>query len=443
VAGLLLAAAVGYASASTPQTAAVGAALLLAVALAFRHTSAAFGAALLLLAYSPENLGTGGVLSHPELQKGAVYLSLLPLMIARGVHPRMLLPLATYVVLAVLAVLHDDLTPGLGIGQMSSTYVTLTVGWSALAVKWRGTADLGLLKIVTTLPLVCVALGLVLQVAGLHEMIQAATTFDPVARLRGASIASQLALTSFVSCIAATVLWRTSRWTPAPYVLVANIVILGATASRGAAIALVIALAGPTVRHALSSLRRDRTLGLVQLAALVIVAGVVLATVVPRLESRNSGGRYYAGAGTITDSSSGRDEAWREFYAIAKQSPLFGHGLGSGPITKIEQSGFQAQHNEYLRFFLEGGYVGGGLVLFSIVLAVGFAIASAPRRIRLDLVGAALGVAFLSITDNTLTSINLIVPFGLLLGISASLPGERKRRRRLHDPVEPAGLATA
>src|SRR6185312_2947936 len=111
------------------------------------------------------------------------------------------------------------------------------------------------------------------------------------------------------------------------------------------------------------------------------------------------------------DKTSGRAEAWHEFYVIAKQSPLFGHGLGAGPITKIREKGFLAQHNEYLRLFLEGGYVGGGLVLLAIVIVIGTCIRLAPRRIRLDLLGLAIGFAILAYTDNTLTSVNLQVPF--------------------------------
>jgi O-antigen ligase len=420
LAAVLIAAAVGVGANAAPLGAAVIAALLVAVAVMLRHSTALFAGSMLLLAYTPEYLGVGGPLSRPEFQKGSIYLALLVLIAARGVNARMLLPVAAYVVLAVLSILHKDLAPGLTAGQMVSSFVTLTVGWVALSVRWRET-DLWLLKVVAALPVLCVLLGVVLQLAGLHELVQPATAFDPVARLRGAAIASQLALIAFVASIVATVLWRLTRWRFAPLALVLNVAILAATASRGAAVALAIALAAPILRYALASLRRSPRLGVLQLAALAAVVGVAVAVMLPRLEARNTGGRYYAGHGTITDPSSGRDVAWNEYYAIAWESPLYGHGLGAGPVIKIEQQGFLAQHNEYLRLFLEGGFVGGGLVLYAMMLAVCFAVARAPRVIRLNLVGAGLGVAFVAVTDNPLSSVGLIVPFCLLLGICASL----------------------
>ncbi len=126
------------------------------------------------------------------------------------------------------------------------------------------------------------------------------------------------------------------------------------------------------------------------------------------------------GTGTIDDPTSGRSSASSEFYAIAKESPLFGHGLGSGPITRIHQQGFLAQHNEYLRFFLEGGYIGGGVVVLAIVLAIGTCVALAPRSIRFELAGVGVALASLSFIDNTLTSINLIVPLGMMFGLAAA-----------------------
>jgi teichuronic acid biosynthesis protein TuaE len=419
VAGVLLSAAVGVSLNAAPQLAGVIAAGSIALALTYRAVLVVLGAALLLLMYSPEVVPTLGPLSHPELQKGAIFASLVCVAVVRGVWPLRALPLAAYVVLALLAVFHDDLMPGLTMTQMVSSYVTLTVGWLTLAIKWRR-EDQWLLRIVCLLPLLCVIFGVFLDAAGLHSVLQAATPNDNVTRLRGASLASVLGLMSFACCVASAVYWRLSGWRWAAVLLAVNVVILAGTASRGAAIALALAFLWPICRIAFGTLRSNPRQGVIRLLAVALVLGGIAAVVVPRLEARNSGGRYYAGYGTVSDSTSGRTEAWQEYWDIAKESPLFGHGLGSGPITKIEQQGFIAQHNEFLRFFLEGGYVGGGLVLLSIIIAVTLAIRAAPRRVRLDLVSAMVGLVFLSITDNTLTAIMLTVPLGLLLGIVAN-----------------------
>lgn len=421
LAGIALSSAVGIGVAAGPKVAGLTVAGLLVAAIASRAPAVVLACALALLGYSPEGLAPGGgLLTHPELQKGAVYAALLAFVLARGVRPQFILPVVAYIVSAVLSLLHGQLTPGLSLSQVGSTFLTLTLGWTALSIKWQAARDLSFLKVVAFLPLISLALGVVFQGLGLHSLIEHGDSFDAVSRLRGASISAQLALMSFVSAIAAQVCWRLAAWRLGPPLLVVNAIVLGLTLTRGAAIAFAVAMLWPAARFALDAVRARPRMGALRLATLGLVLGGVILLLVPKLEARNAGGRYYPGQGTISDRSSGREKAWKEFYAIANQSPLYGHGLGSGPITKIQQEGFKAQHNEYLRLFLEGGYVGGGLVLLSIVIVVVAAIARAPRGVRPDLASAALGLALLSVTDNTLTSIPLTVPFGLLLGICAS-----------------------
>jgi teichuronic acid biosynthesis protein TuaE len=415
------AAIVGVAAAAAPVIAVVlVGALLLFVAIT-RSPALAFGCSLLLLAYSPEQLGAGfGVIGHPELQKGIIYAALLAMGLIRGVDPRLVLPVAGYLVLAVLAYLHGDLATGLTQSQMASTFVTLTVGWAALAVKWDWRRDGRYLKVLACVAPVCVALGVVLQLAGLHSLWRDPTAFDSTLRLRGASIAAQLALMAFGSASAAYVCHRLTRWRAAPYLMAANAVICALTLTRGTTIALTFAAIVPALRYCLAPLHSRPRVAFGRIAVALALVGVVVVGLVPKLQERNAGGRYYAGYGTFQDPTSGRTDAWKQFYAIAEQSPLFGHGLGSGPITKIQEQGFLAQHNEYLRMFLEGGYVGGGLLLLAMIVSIGISIARAPPFLRLDLTGIALAWAGLSYFDNTLTSINLTLPLCLTFALAAS-----------------------
>jgi teichuronic acid biosynthesis protein TuaE len=418
---LACAAAVGAGAAWAPVGAALAVGVLLLVALISRAPALVFGVALLALAYSPESLESSfGVLNRPELQKGLLYFALVPLALSRGIDSRLLLPVTAYLVLALLSVLHGDLAPGLTEQQMVSTFVTLTIGWTVLAVRWDWERDARYLKVLAFVAPACVGLGVLLHLAGLHQLWAEPTAFDASRRLRGASIAAELAFTAFIGCAISYICHREMAWRAAPYLVAANALILALTLSRGAAIALCIAAAWPALRFGLQPFQSSPKTAVARLTALVALAGVLLVTLVPALEKRNTGGRYYPGLGTFADPTSGRTGAWKEFYAIAQESPLFGHGLGAGPITRIQQQGFLAQHNEYLRIFLEGGYVGGGLVLIAIVLAIGTCIARAPRSIRLDLVGIAVAVAVLSFFDNTLTSVNLTIPLCLMLGLVAA-----------------------
>jgi teichuronic acid biosynthesis protein TuaE len=300
--------------------------------------------------------------------------------------------------------------------------VTLTVGWTALAIKWNFERDAVYLKILACLPVACVVLGVFMQAAHLHSLY---ATANGTSRLAGASEPAQLALTSFIACVTASICYRTTRWRFAPLLVIADGVILALTVSRGAAIALGIAMAWPALRFAFGGVEREGVRWVPQrwfrIAFLGGALAAVAALIVPSLIARDKGAlTYIPGRGFVHDATSGRAEAWHEFYSIAEKSRWFGHGLGSGPITKITQQGFLAQHNEFLRLFLEGGYIGGGLVLAAIILVIGTCVARAPRWMRFDLLGLAIGFAVLSYTDNTLTSVNLQVHFCLVFGLVAT-----------------------
>lgn len=413
----------------SPLLAAGGVVALVLGALMARIPTLVFAGCLLALAYSPEFLDpTAGVFARPQLQKGLLYFAIVGIILHRGVRPRFLIVIVAYVALALLSALNGQLAPGLTLGQVFASFVTLTVGWMALSVRWRWDPDVRYLRVLACLPIADVLLGVGLQAAGLHQVWQTSTGFDTSTRLAGASIPAQLALTSFIACVTASICYRLTRWRFAPVLVVANATILALTISRGASIALAIAMLYPALRFAFSRGSPARTPQWLRISALAVAVVIALVVAVPALQSRDSSGIYYPGSGTLyQDNTSGRSQAWAEYYSIAKRSPLFGHGLGAGPITKIQQQGFLAQHNEYLRLFLEGGYIGGGLVLLAIGIAIASCIARSPPAIRLDLVSLIAGFAFLSYTDNTLSSANLAIPFCLLLGVCASWSSARPR----------------
>jgi teichuronic acid biosynthesis protein TuaE len=405
----------------SPLLAAGGVVALLLGALMARIPTLVFGGCLLALTYSPEFLGPAtGVFAHPQLQKGLLYFAIVGMILHRGVRPRFLIVIVAYVSLALLSAVNGQLAPGLTLGQVFASFVTLTVGWTALSARWRWDADVRYLRVLACLPITSVLLGVALQAAGQHGVWEIHTGADTSTRLAGAAIPDILALTSFIACVTASICYRLTRWRPAPVLVVVNATILTLTISRGASIALAIAMLYPALRFVFSRGPAVHTPQWLRIGALAV--GIILALViaVPALLSRDSNGFYTPGSGTVYDITSGRSLAWAEFFAIGQQSPLFGHGLGAGPITKVQEQGFLAQHNEYLRLFLEGGYIGGGLVLLAIVIVVATCIARSPPAIRLDLVSLVAGFAVLSYTDNTLTSVILAIPFCLLLGICAS-----------------------
>lgn len=446
----IAAASVGLVAAHSSKVAAAAVCALLLGTLLARVPAVMFGICLLALCYGPEYISAGaGVFTQPQLQKGIVYFAVLGMALHRGVRPRFLVVPAAYVLMAVLSVINGHLIAGLTLTQMLSSFVTLTIGWAALAIAWDLRTDARYLKILACLPVACVLLGLLLEFAHLHTLFQEGPGY-PTTRLQGASGPAQLALTAFIGCVTASMCYRVTRWRFAPALVVANAGILGLTVSRGAAIALGLALMWPALRFVFSS-RDDKCWVPQRWVRATIVFGalaIIAAILVPALLARDDTGTYIQGEGVVYDSTSGRTAAWHQFYTIAKQAPLFGHGLGAGPITNITEKGFLAQHNEYLRLFLEGGYIGGGIVLLAIIFVIASCIRRAPSWIRLDLLTLAIGFAVLSYTDNTLTSCNLQVPFCLVFGILAGRSAPRPAmnggvpavaRARLERPVPIGG----
>src|ERR1700733_856480 len=218
----IAAASVGLVAEHSSKVAAGAVCAMLLGALLARVPAVMFGICLLALCYGPEYLGAGaGVFTHPQLQKGLVYFAVLGMALHRGVHPRFLVVPAAYVLMAVLSVINGQLIAGLTLTQMLSSFVTLTVGWTALAIAWDLRTDARYLKILCALPVASVLLGVLLQFAHLHTLFQEGPGFSTT-RLQGASQPAQLALSAFIGCVTASICYRVTRWRYAPMFVVAD-----------------------------------------------------------------------------------------------------------------------------------------------------------------------------------------------------------------------------
>jgi O-antigen ligase len=203
--------------------------------------------------------------------------------------------------------------------------------------------------------------------------------------------------------------------------LAVNTAITVFTLTRGAIISalVVIAPAGWSLLRNRAGLRAEGHV--LRIGAVAGVLAVLVIAAAPLVTSRNETSERSINAGDSSFNTSGRIDAWKEFYAIAQENPLFGRGLGAGPITHINTQGFRAQHNEYIRMLLEAGWFGAALLLSAIVAALVAAARAAPPDARPYLIALLLGFLVFSITDNTLSAPAFAVPFAVLFGAVASL----------------------
>jgi O-antigen ligase len=383
-----------------------------------------------------------GLGNYPQAQKLLILFAGLVIARRRGFRLDFAAPLFAYLTLVVFTELGSTKAVGLTLYQTFLSLLTLTVCWVTFAIRWRRSDVTVILKTIVWLPLACVALGVLLNVGHQWKLIDTASS-PP--RLQGALIAPYLAAAAAAATVAAIMLTRVNGWRYGPSLTVINAVVLALTVTRGAMIAGGFALIPSVVRLARAWIRVRTPAELLRLLVVAAIAVAVIVFVASQVATRDDQSIFVPGQGEIKgDASSGRTAAWAFAYAAAKANLVFGRGLGAAPVIGAQYQHFLAQHNEYLRMLLEGGYVGGIVVLLSIAGVIALAIHRSPPCIRADLAFFAIGVAFYSFTDNTLSNpqfglpMTLIFALGAALGIRGSVPTVRTQ-----PPSKPPALSTS
>jgi O-antigen ligase len=412
--------AIGVFATESPVAAIAVVTLVIVVAVAVTKPVWLFAAGILLLAIESSRIfGAESLIGRPGTYKLVLYARALPLLLDRGVAREKCAPLAGYVILVVLTETLATPLAGLTAGQTASSFATLCLGWVVFAINWEWRRDNHLLKVLAWVPALSVLIGAGLDAAGIISLFRATPP-----RLEGATLAASLGAFGVAAAVACLVLHRRQRWKWAGPLGLANVMIVGATLSRGAAFALGIALLPLIVRFWRRQLseRGPAVVAKVSIVGTAAIVGAVIlgSSLITRSDNATD---YVAGRGLTHEVGSGRFEAWTVAYDQAKVNLAFGRGLGAGPLvgkTPGSPQGFTAQHNEYLRMLLEGGIVGGAVVLLAIVVSMVSLVRHAPAEVRADLAAAGVAFAVYSFTENTLTAPAIAVAFLLLFGIAAS-----------------------
>ena len=153
---------------------------------------------------------------------------------------------------------------------------------------------------------------------------------------------------------------------------------------------------------------------------------VVAVTKIGPLRDRFFGGDNAFEYHGISYNTSGRSELWSYTWHLAQQHLLFGGGPGDAQNHVTAHFGVVAHpHNDYLRLLNDLGVAGLGLFLLSL-LALLRATWVRGRRTGEPIHWAAflgmLGVAGAAVTDNALVYPFVMVPLGVLVGLSLAHP---------------------
>jgi teichuronic acid biosynthesis protein TuaE len=293
--------------------------------------------------------------------------------------------------------LHDDLTTG-----------RMLTGWSLLALPFafthvilapdaRGVCTLA----IALAPLLSVAIGALLQAAGIHTMFA-----DVHDRLEGATgnagVFGALAFAGFaVALHESAVRTRGRSWMGALASLNLVLVILSGTRTSMLASAVLLLVYALTSEQFRERLRRSRAM----VFFAVCLIGTAVTLYAPTLYSRAL-------------DSLGRVGLWERFYDEFWRSPIFGRGLGSTFITrKPLELLYAAPHNEYLHLLVVGGALGFVLCMTAIALWYADIVRSASPGDRKFLLAVAAALAIYALADNILvypTALGLFVYLGVI-----------------------------
>ncbi|WP_373231288.1 O-antigen ligase family protein [Cohnella sp.] len=342
-----------------------------------------------------------------SLYKIGILLISLPAVIRYGVYRRLSVPILAFMAMVPLTYLFADMHPLLTMSAPLKAFIGLASPFVILMIRWpRDVAELHI-RLLCFLPLVSVAFGVMFEVTGVQPLFT--SEFTGVLRLQGANIPAHLAFLAFIGFVVCLIEVKRSphRMTFSYIMMAVNFLILLLTGTRGpliAALAIILVFLFDLAKQFL----KGKTALFLPLVGFIVILVVSVFLQLDNIKKRS----FERETESVIDLS-GRSEAWAFFIDGVKDSPWFGRGLGSvlvgndGSLYK----GFVVPHNEYIRFYFDGGIVGVTLVFASLLFVFVTLYKRLASGIKLFYIAFILGFLIYSISDNTLSTVQFILPF--------------------------------
>ncbi|OBZ08858.1 polysaccharide polymerase [Bacillus sp. FJAT-27264] len=342
-----------------------------------------------------------------SLYKLAILALLIPCILVNGLRFKLSQPLW-----ALLALVFITFGFSIWLPQMTSSiavkaFIGLSLPFVFLLINWKKEVAEQQIRIICLLPLVSLLVGALLQAAHLHSFFD--VEFTGAVRVQGANIPSHLAMLAFLGvAIPFIEIKRYPQRAKFFYTLLGlNFFILIGTGTRGPILAL-----GLMVLYyfydILKQYLKGKTLYLIPLLCSFLL---IFAAVYMQLDNLKK--RSFERTTETGVDLSGRTEAWTYFLNKAEDSPWAGRGLGAVTVANDGSlyKGFVVPHNEYIRFYFDGGYIGASLLMLSLLavfLLVYRALAPPVKPYYVFFIAAFLIYSF---SDNTLSTVQFIIPF--------------------------------
>ena len=335
-----------------------------------------------------------------------------------GINLRSGLTLLALYILLIFTYILSDLHPRMDPLDPFISFLGLMSYFLILLVKWDEKMSNKIIQIIVFLPLISVSIGFILDIFGIHTLIY--EEYFGGRRLQGANIAAHLAMLAFIGfCVS---LIETKRNTEKKFFFfsmsVVNFFILLSTGTRGPLIACIFILLVLVADH-IKDFFKGKIFIIFPLILFVVTIMMFIIVQWENIMQRT----FNDNSGEIGINLSGREVAWQYFMSQSRGAELFGQGLGASLVANDGSlySGFIVPHNEYIRFYFDNGFVG-LILLFGSLLFVLINISNGlSKKVRIYYFSFILGFILYSFVDNTLSTIQFIVPFCFYLSALSSL----------------------
>ncbi|WP_379132273.1 O-antigen ligase family protein [Paenibacillus sp. sgz500958] len=386
---------------------AVSMVILLAVAISRPELISYF--ALLTTAISINFLYPGSLFGVEilSLYKLVIVALLVPCILVSGLRFRLSHPLWVMVALVFITFVFSIWLPQMTSAIAIKAFIGLSLPFVFLLINWKKEVAEVHIRLICLLPAVSVLAGILLQAAHLHNLLD--VEFTGAVRIQGANIPAHLAMLAFIGVAVSFIEIKRNPQSQRFYymMLALNFLILIGTGTRGPILALVLML----LYYFFDILRqylKGKTYFLIPLICSVLVISAAVFMQMDNLKKRS----FERSTETGIDLS-GRAEAWEFFLNKASGSPWTGRGLGAVTVANdgTLYKGFVVPHNEYIRFYFDGGYIGAILLLLSLLavfILIYRALAPPVKPYYVLFIAAFLIYSF---SDNTLSTVQFIIPF--------------------------------
>ncbi|OKP97091.1 O-antigen ligase [Paenibacillus sp. P46E] len=342
-----------------------------------------------------------------SLYKLVILVLLVPCILVNGLKFRLSPPLWAMVGLLFITFGTSIWLPEMSGSIAIKAFIGLSLPFVFLLINWKKEVAERQIRILASLPLMSVLAGIMLQVAHLHPLLD--VEFTGAVRIQGANIPAHLAMLAFMGVgIAFIEIKRSPQHARYFYIMLAlNFLILIGTGTRGPILALVL-MALYYFYDISKQYLKGRTQFLIPLLCSVIL---IFSAVYLQLDNIKK--RSFERTTETTVDLSGRAEAWEYFLNKAADSPWSGRGLGAVTVANdgTLYKGFVVPHNEYIRFYFDGGYIGAILLLISLLAVFTLVYRALAKPVKPYYLFFLAGFMIYSFSDNTLSTVQSIIPF--------------------------------